>query len=78
MQELKQQLIGQKEGMQFALDEIMLVVKSLETRIKRLDEEIDKQQKIIRNMAKYIKEVADLDCTAEQLIEEFEQEAENE
>ena len=42
MQELKQQLIGQKEGMQFALDEIMLVVKSLETRIKRLDEEIEK------------------------------------
>lgn len=42
MQELKQQLIGQREGMQFALDEIMLVAKSLENRIKRLDEEIEK------------------------------------
>jgi len=42
MQELKQQLIGQREGMQFALDEIMLVAKSLENRIKWLDEEIEK------------------------------------
>lgn len=46
MQELKQQLIGQREGMQFALDEIMLVEKSLENRIKTLDEEIEKIKEI--------------------------------
>lgn len=42
MQELKQQLIGQREGMQFALDELELVKKSLENRIKFLDKEIEK------------------------------------
>ncbi len=41
MQELKQQLIGQREGMQFALDELLVVVKSLKERIQRLDEEIE-------------------------------------
>lgn len=42
MPDLKQQLIGQREGMQFALDELILVAKSLQDRIKRLDEEIEK------------------------------------
>lgn len=42
MQELKQQLIGQREGMQFALDEVMLIAESLKNRIKRIDEEIEK------------------------------------
>lgn len=41
MQELKQQLIGQKEGMQFALDEIELVKKSIENRINALGKEIE-------------------------------------
>lgn len=42
MQELKQELIGQKEGMQFALDELEVIKKSLENRIKFLDAEIEK------------------------------------
>lgn len=41
MSELKQQLIGQREGMQFALAEIELIKKSLENRIKFLDVEIE-------------------------------------
>ena len=42
MPELKQELIGQREGMQFALDELEVIKKSLENRIKFLDTEIEK------------------------------------
>ena len=42
MSELKQELIGQREGMQFALDELEMIKKSLENRIKFLDLEIEK------------------------------------
>lgn len=42
MSELKQQLIGQREGMQFALDELELIKQSLERRIEYLDSEIEK------------------------------------
>lgn len=42
MQEIKQQLIGQREGMQFALDELEMIKSSLERRIKYLDDEIEK------------------------------------
>jgi hypothetical protein len=41
MSELKQQLIGQREGMQFALDELELIKQSLERRIEYLDSEIE-------------------------------------
>jgi hypothetical protein len=42
VKELKQQLIGQREGMQFALDELEMIKKSIESRIKALDQEIEK------------------------------------
>ena len=42
MKELKQQLIGQREGFQFALDELEMIKKSIESRIKALDQEIEK------------------------------------
>lgn len=42
MKELKQQLIGQKEGMEFALDLLKMQEKSLEDRIQFLDKEIEK------------------------------------
>lgn len=42
MEELKQQLIGQKEGMEFALDLLKMQEKSLEDRIQFLDKEIEK------------------------------------
>jgi len=42
MQELKQQLIGQKEGLQFALDELEMIKESLKRRIDYLDKEIEK------------------------------------
>lgn len=41
MSELKQQLIGQREGMQFALEELKIIEKSIENRIKFLDLEIE-------------------------------------
>lgn len=42
MKELKQQLIGQREGMQFALNELEMTKRSLENTIKFLDQEIEK------------------------------------
>ncbi len=42
MQELKQQLIGQKEGLQFALDELEMIKESLKRRIDYLEKEIEK------------------------------------
>lgn len=41
MKELKQQLIGQREGMQIALDEFEMIKKSIESRIKSLEQEIE-------------------------------------
>lgn len=42
MKELKQELIGQREGLEFALDELELIKKSIENHIKFLDERIEK------------------------------------
>ena len=42
MKELKQQLIGQREGMQFALHELEMIKKSIASRIKVLNQEIEK------------------------------------
>lgn len=42
MQELKQQLIGQKECLQFALEELQLIEKSYKNRIEFLEKEIEK------------------------------------
>ena len=42
MQELKQQLIGQKEGLQFALEEVQLIEKSYKNQIEFLEKEIEK------------------------------------
>ena len=41
MSELKKQLIGQKEGMQFALEELKIIEESIQNRIKFLDLEIE-------------------------------------
>lgn len=41
MSELKQQLIGQREGMQFALEELKIIEESIQNRIKFLDLEIE-------------------------------------
>lgn len=40
MQELKKQLIGQKEGIEFALDLLKVQEKALEEHITRIDEQI--------------------------------------
>lgn len=42
MKELKQQLIGQKEGMQFVLEELKIIQEGIENRIQFLDQEIEK------------------------------------
>lgn len=41
MLELKQQLIGQREGMQFALEELKIIEESIQNRIRFLDLEIE-------------------------------------
>lgn len=41
MEDLKMQLIGQREGMQYALDLLKLQEESLTARIEKLDKEIE-------------------------------------